>query len=116
MNILNKLQQFSFVRKSLTISNTPFSMFGVECGEGWENLLLQLCQDLENLEFDGNVLQIKEKFGGLRFYIDSGCQEVYNRIDVAESESYKICEICGAPGKLSTKGWHSVRCSSHIEK
>ena len=41
------------------------------------------------------VQQVKEKFGGLRFYISAAPQEVHNMIHKAEAESYTICEHCG---------------------
>ena len=40
--------------------------------------------------------QVKEKFGGLRFYMTSGNDEIYALVRKAEELSYYICEICGA--------------------
>jgi hypothetical protein len=46
--------------------------WGFECGDGWYNLLIELCEKIECLT-EGTSLQVvavqvKEKFGGLRFY------------------------------------------------
>ena len=60
--------------------------------------------------------QIKEKFGGLRFYVDRATEEHYNYIAFAESMSYRTCERCGAPGKLFTNGWHVVLCDEHAKE
>lgn len=40
--------------------------------------------------------QMKEKFGGLRFYINSGDEYVYALIRYAEHLSYRTCIGCGA--------------------
>ncbi|MGB8477894.1 MAG: hypothetical protein WCE63_03510, partial [Acidobacteriaceae bacterium] len=51
---------------------------GFEHGDGWFSLLWRLCEDLEPLvaEYESEtghqfkVVQVKEKFGGLRFYVE----------------------------------------------
>lgn len=80
------------------------------CGPGWEKLILPLIEKA-NLE-DATVLQVKEKFGGLRFYVSGGSDELYDMIDKAEDESLRTCEMCGAPGKLMKKGgWYKTVCA-----
>jgi hypothetical protein len=59
--------------------------------------------------------QIKEKFGGLRFYVDRATDKHWNFISVAESMSYHTCEECGAPGKRYTDGYHQTLCDIHAE-
>jgi len=90
--------------------------YGITCGNGWYNLINELCVNLESLNFKGKVLQIKEKFGGLRFYCSSGLtEEQYKVILEAEEKSYTICECCGKPGKLR-KGnniWIRTLCDKH---
>lgn len=56
------------------------------------------------------AIQVKEKFGGLRFYMAHGNDEIYNLIEEAESLSYKTCEGCGAPGKARPGSWVKVLC------
>jgi len=65
-------------------------------------------QDYENIKV--SIVQVKEKYGGLRFYTYGGNDYVRGMIDFAESMSYKICECCGNPGKLSQKGWWRTLC------
>jgi hypothetical protein len=60
--------------------------------------------------------QVKEKFGGLRFYVDGANKEHHNFIWFAENMSYRTCEECGAPGKLYTGGWHRTLCKTHAEE
>lgn len=58
-------------------------------------------------------VQIKEKFGTLRLYID-GCYPYINGvIDMAEHMSSHICEKCGQIGKTYSLGWHKTLCLDH---
>jgi hypothetical protein len=61
------------------------------------------------------AVQVKEKFGGLRFYINGGNDQHYHYITFAESMSYRTCEECGSPGKRYTDGWHQTLCETHAE-
>lgn len=59
------------------------------------------------------IVQVKEKFGGLRFYAD-GCTEAQDQlISFAETLSAMTCEVCGAPGTLRTDGWIKCLCDTH---
>ena len=46
--------------------------WGIECGDGWFSLLNKMCQDITELSKGKDIQviahQVKEKFGGLRFY------------------------------------------------
>ena len=80
-----------------------------------------VAQDIENGRFrtvpdkvyQVIVSQVKEKYGSLRFYVDYGDDTVYGMISMAESMSYRTCEVCGNPGEANTEGWISVRCETH---
>jgi hypothetical protein len=101
-------------------------------GDGWYDLIDTLCGVIEN-EFENNEIQhkyrvergeateedapqptipiqIKEKFGGLRFYVNGGTPTIYGAIHMAESMSFRICEHCGNPGKTGGKGWIKTLC------
>lgn len=94
---------------------TPMS-FGFGVGDGWYNLIWRLSEKLEPLiaaqpEAERAVAaQVKEKFGTLRFYLDSSTDEMEKLIDVAEDESAKTCEECGASGILRSGGWLRTLC------
>ena len=96
----------------------PFQGFGIECGEGWNNILDKLCtkiekildSDQQDLKLHFYIIQIKEKFGGLRFYTSCHTDEIEKCIREAENESYKICEYCGKLGKYYSNGWHRTLC------
>lgn len=90
-----------------------FDSFKGCVGPGWWPLLDRLVDDLFDLGWDGEVHQIKEKFGGLRFYIGYGSDEIFDRIERAEAESFKICEECGTRSNVETKGgWLLTLCGS----
>lgn len=81
-------------------------------GEGWRPLIEKLVNDIIKINPKVEVTQVKEKFGGLRFYIIGGNDEVYDLIDLAENESLKICENCGTKENVTTKGgWLVTLCN-----
>lgn len=59
------------------------------------------------------AVQVKEKFGTLRFYYDGGDDYVLGVVNMAESLSACTCEVCGNHGKITGNGWLSVRCVEH---
>ena len=71
--------------------------------DGWFPLIDQLCTDLQALTQQGHpqteAVQVKEKFGGLRFYVRESSEEQLKLIDRAEEESYKICDVCSKTGR-----------------
>lgn len=88
--------------------------FCFQCNDGWYDILNNLCKQIEPLLKEGQfVVQIKEKFGGLRFYMNSSNDKIEGYICEAEKLSFKTCEICGKPGKLNGKGWIRTLCEEH---
>jgi hypothetical protein len=59
------------------------------------------------------IVEVKEKFGGLRFYVEGGTEKHHSYIDFAEQMSYKICETCGDRGQSRQDRWVKVRCDKH---
>ena len=47
------------------------------------------------------VTQVKEKFGGLRFYVDCNDDYIDGLISLAEGMSYNTCSECGETGEIS---------------
>lgn len=74
---------------------------------------INLKQDIEDEFPQVEVIQIKEKFGTMRFYTNVGDSYIYGALAMAESMSAVTCETCGAPGKLFTYGWWHVACDAH---
>ena len=95
--------------------------WGFTHDDGWFDILWRLCEDLEprvaELEQETGcqfeVLQVKEKFGGLCFRINRRTEDVRRRIEAAEGESIRTCEVCGKPGKLREDGWIKTLCDEH---
>jgi len=85
--------------------------FGFECGDGWFDLIDELSRQITELAPDVVAVQVKEKWGGLRFYVNSAPDIIYDIIDQFESCSYKICEMCGNPGEPREGGWIKVLCN-----
>ena len=89
-----------------------------DCGKGWNSILYKLLENVENYNnmHSTNKItidQIKEKFGGLRFYITGGDRRIDKLIMAAEEESMETCELCGAPGRRSSyRGWIATKCDS----
>ena len=90
--------------------------WGFECGDGWYDLIDSLC-DMLQFDIDRNrhdqieVVQVKEKFGTLRFYTSGADERQQGMIDFAEFLSGSICENCGAwGGKERGGGWIQTLC------
>lgn len=100
--------------------------FGFEHGDGWFNIVYMLSSALEKIissyplfVADMRAAQVKEKFGGLRFYIDGYPSEpviremVDDLIRSAEYLSVRTCETCGRPGVRRSDGWIKTLCDEH---
>lgn len=93
--------------------------FEKSTGPGWERIVQPLIAFAEASGFE--ILQIKEKFGGLRFYYKVpdakygfGSDESMDRlIDAAEREADVTCEWCGMRGKRTETNWVKVLCPKH---
>ena len=96
---------------------------GFCCGEGWWPIIAELCGQIQNhinwknrqSEIVPQVVvgQIKEKFGGLRFYYSGGDDEISGMVRMAEAWANNTCETCGAPGKRRDGGWIKTLCDHH---
>lgn len=62
------------------------------------------------------VSQVKEKFGGLRYYLArGGGDHIYSFITLAERLSECTCEVCGKHGALVGTNWVSTLCKEHAK-
>lgn len=84
-------------------------------GQGWASLVGRLFDDLISLGWNGELFQVKEKFGGLRWYTGALTQAQHDRVVQAGRESYQTCDQCGAPGKPNKFGWIMTRCVLHTD-
>lgn len=110
--------------------HTPVYLFGIECDDGWYNLLdslfIELTENVKDKAIQDSynhperteiyedypqISQIKEKFGGLCFYVRGATTAQYDIIHKYESKSYHTCETCGKPGKMRNHyNWYLTAC------
>jgi hypothetical protein len=62
------------------------------------------------------VAQVKEKFGGLRFYYDYGDDFIAGLVEMAEIWAENTCEVCGAKGHQRNLSWVRTLCDEHYEE
>ena len=100
---------------------------GFECDLGWYDIIRDVSNKIERiLEKDAEnyqcvegeenaycemyAVQIKEKYGTLRYYMSCETDEISELIREAEALSSQTCERCGKFGKMRGKHWYEVRC------
>ncbi|MCX7593177.1 MAG: hypothetical protein N2235_05355 [Fischerella sp.] len=59
------------------------------------------------------AVQVKEKYGTLRFYVDRSDHAADDLIHFAELMSEVTCEECGNPGRLREGSWIRTLCDQH---
>jgi len=97
---------FAGVNKDLRNS---LMAFGCECGDGWYPLIDETCRRITEVDPEAELMQVKEKYGSLRMYLD-GNDEAHDITYEAEAKSERICEVCGADGRVRGGGWLKVLC------
>lgn len=113
--------------------------FGFEIGKGWWPMLASLsrhiqghinwrAETIERLMKNPSdrpmpekvpqvvVLQIKEKFGGLRFYYNGGDDKIAGMVQMTEAWCGHTCESCGEPGEMRQGGWLRTLCDKHAKE
>lgn len=102
----------------------PYGGFCVDAG--WWPIIESLCANIQSrIDFYNKnretrpvieqvvVGQIKEKFGGLRFYYDGGDDGIQGMVRMAEAWADHTCETCGNAGKSRSGGWIKTLCDEH---
>lgn len=98
--------------------------WGFEHGDGWYDIIYGLSEKLEKeiikikqenprAEYYPRAVQVKEKYGSLRFYMSGENDEMEKWIEEAENKSAETCEICGKRGRIRGRGWYACRCIKH---
>jgi hypothetical protein len=111
------IEKYPKIFRQVNLPMTQTCMcWGIECGDGWYDLLDSLCYCIqEHCNQTEKIIQleatqIKEKFGGLRFYVYGGDDYTDGLVRLAELMSYNICEYCGNRGKSYDDGWVRTMC------
>lgn len=88
--------------------------------EGWTDIVCKMNEHLEALEPDYILHQVKEKFGGLRYYTHTPNRpndrdDLFHIIvSYYETLSFTICDQCGEHGTRWIKdGYVRTRCRDH---
>ena len=111
----------------------------IECDSGWDWILEELHEKMLYLDPKYELVQVKEKFGTLRFYLGRGGSTknvavllMHDAINHAEYLSSKTCELCGncslysnpskgviydktAGIKFNEHGWYKTLCNTCAE-
>lgn len=121
---LKKYKFFKWLDKIIYKPTLPTYTKFDEIPEGWRNAFgLQMCEDIrEALLNEGGkellnsyqIMQIKEKFGTLRWYDLSAPKSVHDIIDKYEALSYHTCVNCGKPATKISTGWICPYCDDCI--
>lgn len=105
--------------------------FGSECGEGWHGIINDTHIKLKYIDPDYKIDQIKEKFGGLRYYFTPSEKYSYGSTasnimdDIVRSAEYQAsltCELCGNSGWGANvdirihNGWYFGYCEECANK
>lgn len=89
----------------------------VDCGEGWHGVLVALDESMSTIDPDYTLQQVKEKFGGLRYYYQPSREDLREQLDKlvrgAELTCAVTCEVTGQPGRLMLKGGQRKTLSAY---
>lgn len=81
-------------------------------GTGWWPLVVEASSFITL--HGAAIVQVKEKFGGLRIYVNGGNKEIWDYLRALEDRSLQICEVCGRPGRLrDSRSWWRTLCEEH---
>lgn len=95
--------------------------WGFSCGDGWFDLIDTLCSQIQ-WQIDQNnappvvAKQVKEKFGGLRFYYRGGDPMIRGMVLMACAMADRTCEICGCPAMQKVEGEIMCLCHKHFSQ
>jgi len=122
-----ELQEKLYTKYPLIFQNKDKSMkescmyWGISTNDGWYKIIDRLCSNLQwntdhNKQPQIIASQVKEKFGGLCFYVESGTSEQHAVISFVESLSHHVCEECGSMENVGhTKGWITTLCKKCVK-
>lgn len=86
-------------------------------GEGWIPIVERCLDALIAAGWNRELMQVKEKFGGLRVYLGEHHKEHEDIVAEACAEAARTCEDCGAPGFLRSgvDPWIRTLCGGCYE-
>jgi len=125
MDKVKQLKSWDILRKECPLLYKQGIAF--ECNVGWYNIIHDLSIKIEKIlknyaenhkvvegeeseKVEMYAVQVKEKYGTLRFYMNFETKEITDLIEDAEALSSQTCDNCGSFGKMRDKGWLEVKC------
>lgn len=86
-----------------------------QVGKGWESLVREVYAAKTGMGINVGIIQVKEKYGGLRVYTDYYHEQLEEVISDVGKRSFSVCEECGADGNLWLRRgtWYVTRCDAH---
>lgn len=114
----------------MNVQNIPESVpvdprYNNGIGKGWYPIVEELHKQMLAVDPGYTIQQIKEKFGGLRYYWEptpdadgffdysdeAKIATMRALVSFAEALASRTCEACGLPGSLrSSTGWYVTLC------
>ena len=83
----------------------------IDVGLGWFPIIEKITKEISDLGNDEiKAVQIKEKFGELRYYTNYTTDEVESIIEFGELRAAVTCEVCGRSGSLRGEHWYQTLC------
>jgi len=108
----NKVNETQLQIEELKKKILPGYWQSVDVDEGWYQLVLDCDRELTQIDPGYQIVQIKQKFGGLRYYFESspllGTRKAMDDVVTKyEAVAAVTCEATGNPGVLmkSEGGW-----------
>lgn len=99
-------------------------IYNFECSDGWFALIDSLSASIqstidsmpEQIRDDFYAVQIKEKFGTLRYYMNNDTPYIRGAISMGEHMSAWHCEVCGNVGSTrNIKNYIQTLCDKHYK-
>ena len=122
------IERYPFLHPQHGLSETRFANFEStaldEMPVGWraafgEDICKEIMEELVRNNCVGSyqILQIKEKYGELRWYSQGGTERIHREVvPKYERISRWICIQCGQPATLVSKGWVAPWCNVCAEQ
>ena len=85
---------------------------GFDPPDGWLDLVMEIDARLAAGNPDYRIAQVKEKFGGLRFYTCGLTSDERLYVQEMETRSFGICQNCGTHANVGSvdAGWVATLC------
>lgn len=84
--------------------------------EGWESIAKEMINKCEEIDPSYEIFDMKEKYGSLRIYSNTGSEKIIEIEQQYESISSKICCRCGKPATKISTGWILPFCDNCVDR